>query len=96
VERIAAKLLHNPVRSSRVRNDSAIDEELKSVCAVFAQVKLHVGKSGVLVANEKIKQEVIVLSQHDKPARLVDILVSITWWLHEFPLPCENDRRVPP
>ena len=51
MERIAAKLLHNPV-------------------------KLNVGKSGVLVANEKIAQEVIVLAEHDKQSRLMEILVS--------------------
>eukprot|EP00750_Incisomonas_marina_P019241 INCI3263.3.p1 GENE.INCI3263.3~~INCI3263.3.p1 ORF type:complete len:690 (-),score=170.29 INCI3263.3:143-2212(-) len=52
VERIAAKLLHNPV-------------------------KLNVGKSGVLVANEKIAQEVIVLAEHDKQSRLMEILSKL-------------------
>ena len=50
VERIAAKLLQNPV-------------------------KLHVGKSGVLVANENIKQEIIVLGESEKHDRLISILV---------------------
>ena len=41
-------------------------------------MKLHVGQSGVLLANEQVTQEVIVLSEHDKQARLVEILVRRT------------------
>jgi len=52
VERIANKLLHNPIR-------------------------LHVGKSGVLVANENICQEIIVLPQSEKHDRLLKIVSDL-------------------
>lgn len=70
MERIAAKLLHNPV-------------------------KLNVGKSGVLVANEKIAQEVIVLAEHDKQSRLVEILVSLPL-KHAPSLPSPIDTEAAP